>query len=406
MLIDNGIFRLIGKIQNYSWGGYEFIPDLIGFTPEPGLPYAEYWMGSHKSAPSEIISADEARRSLDHLLSLYPEEIVGKAIFRQYGDLPFLFKVLDVREMLSIQVHPNKPEAEAGFATEDSKGIPIDSATRNYKDKNHKPEIMVALSEFWLLHGFLPADQIVIVLESVPEFQDLKPMFQAGGYAELYKQIMEMPSDHLEAILGSIWSRIQQQYDNDAIDKSSPDYWVAKYIKHDGAALNDPGLVSIYFFNVVHLHQGQAIFQDAGVPHAYLEGQNIELMAGSDNVLRGGLTRKHVDVNELLKLVKFNPTVPVVIEGESSGDPLETHFEAPARDFHLSAIQLKRGDVYTHRSSSAEIILIMKGQAQIRYPGVMQLEKGDSLLICHERAYQIEGLSDEVIMFKASVPAL
>jgi mannose-6-phosphate isomerase len=178
--VDKKLFRLVGKIQHYAWGGYNYIPQLLG-TPAGKEPSAEYWMGAHPSAPSAIhLNGDTL--TLDQLISRQPAEVIGAPVWERFKELPYLFKVLDVREMLSIQVHPTKAEAEKGFARENAAGISLNAPHRNYKDANHKPEIMVALSEFWLLHGFLPEDKLANVLHTVPEFNSLKSVYEKEGY--------------------------------------------------------------------------------------------------------------------------------------------------------------------------------------------------------------------------------
>ncbi len=144
------IFKIKGRVQNYAWGGKNFIADLLDIHHRD-QPIAEYWMGAHTKAPAIVESTSQA---LDELIASSPQEMLGKAVANKFGELPYLFKVLDVEDVLSIQVHPTKSEAETGFEKENKLGIPLSAANRNYKDKNHKPEVMVALSEFWLLHGF------------------------------------------------------------------------------------------------------------------------------------------------------------------------------------------------------------------------------------------------------------
>ncbi len=146
--------KLKGKVQHYAWGGTEYIPQLLGEENPGHQPYAEYWMGAHTSSPSVVLFDETHHTTLDRLIKEDPHAWLGDKVTTRFGALPYLFKVLDVRDMLSIQVHPTKAEAEKGFARENEAGIPLSASNRNYKDDNHKPEVMVALSEFWLLHGF------------------------------------------------------------------------------------------------------------------------------------------------------------------------------------------------------------------------------------------------------------
>lgn len=161
------IFPIKGVVQHYAWGGFRFLPQLLDLDNTSHEPWAEYWMGAHPKAPSIDL---ENGKDLKTLIDADRIGTIGARVDERFGELPYLFKVLDVKDMLSIQVHPSKEEAEKGFDAEEKAGISISDARRNYKDRNHKPEVMVALSEFWLLHGFLPEDKLVKVLESVPKF--------------------------------------------------------------------------------------------------------------------------------------------------------------------------------------------------------------------------------------------
>ncbi len=407
MLMDagDGVFRLFGKIQNYSWGGYNYIPTLIGFRPEPGMTYAEYWMGAHENAPSEILQNDGTTKSLNEIIKEQPERTLGPYVAQHYGRLPFLFKVLDVREMLSIQVHPTKHEAEVGFARENEMGIPLDSPERIYKDDNHKLELHVALSDFWLLHGFRPKDQLYKVLNQVPEFHTLLPVFASSGYFGLYKYLMEMPLELVDSMLTPLAERILRQYDSGELEESTPDYWAAKAMKGMQIANQDRGIFSIYFFNLVRLKRGQATFQDAGIPHAYLQGQNIELMSNSDNVIRGGLTPKHVDVPQLLRLTRFEGAIPDILEGKQSGNPYETFYESPGHDFCLSRIQLSKGDLYENTTCSTEIMFILSGETMLDSSNKrMLVKKGESMVVFAGQSYRIKAMSEDTLLFRAFVP--
>jgi mannose-6-phosphate isomerase len=399
------LFALKGRIQNYAWGGTRYIPILIG--TEPGdQKVAEYWLGAHSNAPS-VVKTTKGDRALDAFLETRLKEYLGVDIAKKYGRLPFLFKVLDVHDMLSIQVHPTKPEAEKGFKHENELGIPLDAPDRNYKDDNHKPEIMVALSEFWLLHGFLPKDQLIQVLQDTPEFSSLLDIFKKEGYSGLYKTVMEQSEQEANKILRPLINRILPMYKAGKLAKSSPDYWAAKAASHtDDQTGLDKGIYSIYFFNIVKLNKGEAIFQDSGIPHAYLEGQNMELMANSDNVLRGGLTPKHVDVPELLKHVAFKETIPNLISGELQNDGIERIYRSPAPDFELSNLQLKVADVYHSKAKTAQILMVVEGEARISEGNTsLKCVRGDAALLTAGSDYRIT--TDSVaVLYKATAPGV
>ena len=270
--------------------------------------------------------------------------------------------------MLSIQVHPTKKEAEIGFKLENEAKIPLNAPNRNYKDDNHKPEIMVALSEFWLLHGFLAKKKLINVLKEVKEFKTLLPIFKKEGYFGLYKKVMTLSDNEVNLFLNPLLNRILPLYLQGKIEKNSPDYWAAKaaHTSNNDKLVFDKGIFSIYFFNLVKINKGEAIFQDAGIPHAYLEGQNIELMANSDNVLRGGLTKKHVDINELLKLITFKETIPKILNGNLQEDGLERVFSTTAKDFELSKIEIPVSKTYKSITKSPQILMVLEGEIKIK----------------------------------------
>lgn len=396
------LFNLKGKIQNYSWGGTHFIPNLLGeeITEEK---CAEYWLGAHDKAPSIVISENK-ELPLNEFLQSDLENKLGTKIAKKFGRLPFLFKVLDVEDMLSIQVHPTKIEAEKGFKRENEEGIPLDATYRNYKDDNHKPEIMVALSEFWMLHGFLEKEKLNAILKENPEFNHLITVFKEHGYKGLYKEVMEESQEKTNKALHPLIDRILPLYQANKLEKSSPNYWAAKAVSPSTDSNLDKGIYSIYFFNIVKANKGEAVFQDAGIPHAYLEGQNMELMANSDNVLRGGLTPKHVDVPELLKHVAFEETLPKVMHGELQDDGVEHIYKSPAPDFELSQIKLNDDALYTSKSKTVEILIVIEGDIQIRENGKnLDLKKGDSVVLLANSDYQIKSAS-HAILYKATAP--
>ncbi|WP_418602910.1 mannose-6-phosphate isomerase, class I [Hwangdonia sp.] len=397
------LFALKGKIQHYAWGGTAYIPQLLGIKSNTGK-CAEYWLGAHANAPSVITTA-AGSQNLDSHIASNPNESLGAEIAESFGRLPFLFKVLDVKDMLSIQVHPTKIEAEKGFKRENELGIPLTAPHRNYKDDNHKPEIMVALSEFWLLHGFLPKYELIERLKTTPEFVDLLPVFTDSGYFGLYKKVMEQSAEDSNRILKPLVNRIMPLYSQGKLDKSSPDYWAAKAVDTaPDTDVLDKGIYSIYFFNIVKTNKGEAVFQDAGIPHAYLEGQNMELMANSDNVLRGGLTPKHVDVPELLKHVAFEETKPNVMQGTLQADGIERIYKTPAPDFELSKIDLKLSENYQSTSKTSQILIVIEGKSTISSgEKVLHIGKGDSVFLEANCAYSIAAQTNATL-YKATAP--
>lgn len=383
-----GIYRLQGTVKHYDWGGFSFIPLLLKTENKENKPFAEYWMGVHPLGISMV-----------QLPGGETKELTGYA-----GDLPYLFKVLDVKEMLSIQVHPSRSSAEKEFERENQEGIPLDSPKRSYKDKNHKPELMAALGDFWLLHGFKPEKELIQILQKVNELNELLPVYIQSGYAGLYKHVMEMPQAEVNRILQPLLNRIIPDYKKGVINKTDENFWAARAALTFANGVHiDRGIFSVYFFNLVYLKKGEGVFQDAGVPHAYLEGQNVEIMANSDNVLRGGLTTKYIDVEELLKHVRCEPVVPAILRYEKVGDHLFL-YKTPVSDFQLNVLELEQNDVVKASALSTEILLITEGVVTVDDGGV-NLQAGYPVaVILPGTSYTVTGFASKSTVFKASVP--
>ncbi|MFK7771426.1 MAG: mannose-6-phosphate isomerase, class I [Saprospiraceae bacterium] len=406
------VFPIKGAIQNYAWGGKEFIPKLMSLQNADSQPFAEVWLGAHQRGPAQM-NMDGREVSLKDFLEKNPEAL-GEKVINQFGKrLPYLFKVLDVNKMLSIQTHPTKKAAEIGFAREEKAGISVTAFNRNYKDDNHKPEVMVAMTEFWLLHGFKSLEVIEEVLTSVPEFKMLLEYYQRILQKEVdnklfhfYKNLMEMSQRTVDDILQPLAERLSLDFVVKKLPKNSPDYWAALAFRDnmlEGGHF-DRGVFSIYIFNLVCLQQGEGIFQDAGIPHAYLEGVNMELMANSDNVFRGGLTVKHVDVNELLEHVIFEPVIPNVLTGTQIDQGVRV-YQTPAPDFELTQILLKDSEkYYCENALTPETLIVMKGEVIVQSgKDKFRLERGGTFFATSGAEYTLvsKGMSE---VFKAAVP--
>lgn len=357
------IYLLEGVVKNYDWGGTTFLPQLLGSDNTTGKPFAEYWMGTHKQGMTHVLDQHGQRRSLRE---------IGVA-------LPYLLKVLDVREMLSIQVHPTREAAIREFALENKAGISLDAPHRNYKDQNHKPELMVALGPFWLLQGFKKADQLKTVFETTPEFAPLKNLWENEGNQALYQFVMEMPQQEVNIMLGTLLDRLQNETIHTSFEKDNPAFWALKasllYRNNDHI---DRGIFSIYFFNLVSLGEGEAIFQDAGIPHAYLEGQNVEIMANSDNVLRGGLTSKHIDVAALLKHTDCKGILPEILNVQhENGKP--AWFSTPVEDFRLGQLFMRKKEKYQLNATGPLMLLSLKGAVELVVGGSLATLKQGQL---------------------------
>ncbi|WP_336516755.1 mannose-6-phosphate isomerase, class I [Pollutibacter soli] len=393
---------LKGKIQHYAWGGTDFIPSLLSIENTDHKPFAEYWLGTHPGGVSRIGLTENESVSLADAIKKDPAKWLGEKVNNYFGELPYLLKILDVKDMLSIQVHPTKTEAEKGFDREEALGIPQSAAHRNYKDRNHKPEVMVALSDFWLLHGFSP--NLHYILENSEWFNTLLPIFEAKGIEGLYQFVMELPQEGVDKLLQPLAQKIVPLYEAGQLSKSSPDFWAGRVLvnsKPDFKNL-DRGIFSIYFFNIVQLARGEGIFQAAGVPHAYMEGQNMELMSNSDNVLRAGLTPKYIDVPELLKHTIFEYTHPRIIEGEVNGHVKK--YPCPVPDFVIYHTSLKAGEFLRGATQGPEIVILLNGKANWHSGDTwIHIEKGHSLFFPAGENYEVRADGD-CEWFTAAVP--
>lgn len=383
-------YKLHGVHRHYDWGGTQFIPHLMQLKNDQNIPFAEYWMGAHQTAPAIIDTDQYGSIALDLLLEKD----------KSFGNLPYLFKILDVASMLSIQVHPDKASAAIGFEKEEKAGISIDASNRNYKDKNHKPEVMVALSDFWLLHGFLAPELLQKRLEDFKPLNGLIREFANHDYKNLYQHFMQLDAVASDAILKPLLEEAMASVKNGSIDKMHPHWWANKYYNGVVPTENiDKGIFSIYILNIVYIPKNQGIFQGAGLLHAYLEGQNIELMANSDNVLRGGLTPKHVDINELIQHVQFKPTYPVVMEGAPINNN-EVNYPCPVADFGLSKLSILEGESYTIHSQSIEMLLVMEGQMEINGHSY---KEGEVAMVMPEQAITLHS-SSGALVFRSFAP--
>jgi mannose-6-phosphate isomerase len=410
---EKNVFKLKGKVQHYAWGGHSFIPHLLSVQNTGDKPFAEYWLGAHMNAPSEMVIGNASHNGasaeqvipLDQYIKAHPAETLGSQVAEAFGKLPYLLKILDVKDMLSIQVHPSRQNAVIEFEAENKRGVALNAPDRNYKDDNHKPELMLALSEFWLLHGFKPADKLKRTLSNVPELDFLLPVFKQKGYQELYRQVMEMDQAEVNRILQPLLDRIIPAYESDRLSMGQEDFWAARAaLTFNEPGRIDRGIFSIYLFNLVNLHPGEAIFQDAGLPHAYLEGHNVEIMANSDNVLRGGLTPKHIDVPELLKHVKFEETIPAVIEGDEGDEDISV-FYTPAPDFELARIKLAKGHKITAVNRSVGIFIVLEGTVQVTdsSSNAFERHRGEAFVAFDQAKLSLEAV-DDAIVYMASVP--
>jgi mannose-6-phosphate isomerase len=377
--------RLSNPWMRYAWGSVDLLPALMGMHPD-GLPLAEIWMGAHAAAPSSV-AIDGHDVGLDDLIARSPHQALGSAVVQESGArLPFMMKLLAADKPLSLQVHPTREQAEEGYRREDEAGIPLTDPSRNYRDSAHKPELLFALAPFEMLCGFRPIEAIRDVLEGL-QVAELDPLLEGLDCADPEKAVRSA----LTAILtAEPWHRqsVTQAVVRSARTRSEQraEYpLVCDLARHYPT---DVGIVAALFLNHLRVRPGAAVFIGAGMVHAYLRGLAVELMATSDNVLRAGLTAKHVDVQELLRLVDFAPGEPEALSPARSG--AAAIFTPPVRDFALWTYApgptADRGADVTvdGPSSGARIAVCCEGQCTlIRQTERLELRPGQAAFIPH-----------------------
>ena len=394
---------LENTIQQYAWGSRTAIPDLLGIENSGNKPCAELWMGTHPKAPSKVRTGEESI-SLGRLIENNPLEMLGRHTCETFGGtLPFLFKILAAESPLSIQAHPNIEQAREGFARENSLGIPVDAPERNYRDDNHKPEILCALTNFHALRGFREISGIIGLLETLalPEIETeihaLKSCPDSRGLADFFRNLMTSSSEKKAGLAKSAAESAEKHKFRDTAFE-----WICRLNeKYPG----DTGVLAPAFLNVVVLKPGQAMYLPAGELHAYLYGTGIELMANSDNVLRGGLTSKHVDVDELMRILEFSSGPVEILEMEQVR-PGEQAYTTQASEFLLSKLTPSQETPYSApETHSAEILICISGEARLTYPGTgfdAVMGKGESVFIPAEtKNYKIKG---DAQIYRASTP--
>jgi mannose-6-phosphate isomerase len=397
------ISLLKNTIQNYAWGSTRAIPDLLGQKNPEHKTQAELWMGAHPKAPSWV-QHNGQWVSLQELIAKNPVDILGKKVAENFNNrLPYLFKVLAAAKPLSIQVHPDLHQAREGFQRENAQKIPLDAPNRNYRDDNHKPECICALTRFWALSRFRKISGILSYFEKLnlqqleAELADFKKRPTVDGLKRFYTSLMTLGMDRQKRIVDEALGQAQGFEAEDPVFK-----WMLR-LADDYP--DDIGVLTPILLNLICLEPGQAIFLDAGELHAYLEGLGIELMANSDNVLRGGLTPKHVDAAELLRVLKFEDRdITLLKPGKSVANELV--YPSPAAEFVLSVITLNKAATYqSPKDRSVEILICTRGKATIfdRHDRTeTQLQQGASAVVpAAVEGYSIKG---EGTCYKAGVP--
>jgi mannose-6-phosphate isomerase len=394
---------LKNTIQEYAWGSASAIAGLLGLKNPENRPQAELWMGAHSKAPS-LVRHNGQWVSLQDLIKKNPKAILGKKVAENFNNqLPYLFKILAAAKPLSIQAHPDLQQAREGFQRENAQKIPLEAPNRNYIDDNHKPECICALTRFWALSRFRKIPAILSYLEKLnlrqlrAEFTEFRKQPTSEGLKRFYTALMSLNQGRQNEVVEEALRRALRLAAGDPVFE-----WMLR-LADDYPA--DIGVLSPIILNLICLEPGQAVFLDAGELHAYLEGLGVELMANSDNVLRGGLTTKYVDVPELLRILKFEGKDIKFLEPQKS---IANEFVYPssAREFVLSVIKLELEAVYQSPADrSVEILMCTRGKVTITDHGNQietQLPQGASAVI--PAAVKRYAISGQGICYKAAVP--
>ncbi|MFG0764895.1 mannose-6-phosphate isomerase, class I [Aeromonas media] len=362
-------------IQGYDWGSHDALTTLFGIPNPAGKPQAELWMGAHPNGCSEVTLAGDVQK-LSTLIESAPAAVLGDATVARFGSLPFLFKVLCAEKALSIQVHPSKAQAEAGFAKEEAAGIDIKAANRNYKDPNHKPELVFALTPYQAMNGFraIPAILALFDAMALPALAELTAALRQSqdeaGLQHFFHQMLILDGARKEEALTGLLAYAAARQDDETLALITS--LAAQYP-------GDVGLFSPLLLNVVTLQPGQAMYLDACTPHAYVRGTGLEIMANSDNVLRAGLTPKYIDVAELLDCTRFVAKPDDQILLDPSVDSAVQHFRVPVPDFTFSVYPAGGHQLIT---TSAEILFAIDDTVTLQQgEQSLRLEKGQSAFV-------------------------
>ncbi|MHB8873366.1 MAG: mannose-6-phosphate isomerase, class I [Myxococcaceae bacterium] len=390
-------------IQEYAWGSRRAIAELLGRPSPSERPQAELWMGAHPSAPSKVRRGGQSV-SLLKLIEEAPAEALGPRSLESFGPrLPFLLKVLAAGTPLSLQAHPSAEQARRGFAREEAAGLPRSAPNRNYKDPNHKPELLCALTPFEALCGFRPAGDTLRLLQALgcaelgPLASRLAAEPDLRGVRAMFEGFMSLSHAERGLLVEATLSACSAVRDSGGPFAAE----CAWAVQLGGLYPGDVGAVSALLLNLVSLQPGEAIYLPAGNLHAYLEGVGVEIMANSDNVLRGGLTPKHVDVPELLSVLDFadRPVTPLKPRPQPDGEEV---YVTAAAEFRLSRLVLAGGSGHLAKTHGPEILLCTQGSITLRGGSAeLPLPKGASAWIpASEGEYELQG---QGAVFRATI---
>lgn len=368
---------LEGVVRPYAWGSRMSIAAIRGLPTPSQHPEAELWFGAHPAGPSMCVDTTGTIPSGTLLAEIdaHPTEALGTAAVAQFGPrLPFLLKILAANEALSLQAHPSAEQAAEGFARENALGLAADAPERNYRDGWHKPEIIVAVTEFDALAGFREPAQTVDLLREL-QVAELDPYLgmlagqpDSDGLRALFTTWITLPEVVIATLVPAVLAAAVAVL---ARGESRFQAELKTLLELGESYPRDPGVLAALLLNRIHLAPGDALYLSAGNLHAYLQGTGVEIMANSDNVLRGGLTPKHIDVPELLRVLDFTPVTPEQLAPAVHTVNAERIYLTPAREFRLSRVELD-GTGLHHASSISfdmpgpQILAVLRGTVEVR----------------------------------------
>ena len=406
---------LRGAIRTYAWGSRTAIAEFTGRPCPTAHPEAELWLGAHPGDPA-LLETPSGETSLIEAIRADPEGQLGGPVCERFGDrLPFLLKVLAADEPLSLQAHPSAAQAVEGYEREERLAIPLSSPVRNYRDRSHKPELLVALTDFAALAGFRPAARSVQMMRSLevpalePYLALLSDQSDAAGLRALFTTWITAPQPDLDALIPAVLEGAVGY-----IRSGSKEFVAeARTVLELGERYpGDAGVLAALLLNRIDLKPGEGIFLPAGNLHSYLHGVAMEVMANSDNVLRGGLTPKHVDVPELLRVLDFTPVADARVGTRRSG--IETVYETPTAEFAASVLTVDGEDIgheldAPNRHDGPQILVCTQGAVTLRGKSdALHLERGASAWVAADDGPIRLEAAEPSALFRATVgpPAL
>lgn len=379
---------LTGSIKRYDWGSVDAIPKLLGI-PVDGQPVAEYWLGAHPLGPAQIDGV-----LLDSAIIQDPAMLGDSARLEFGGRLPFLVKILSAARPLSLQAHPNPMDAREGFERENRAQLPLDAADRTYKDPWDKPELLIALTDFEALAGFrdpLDSADLFSRLGITPHteliFAPLRHRQGSAALAEVFLDCLVLDEQRRGAVTDVVTAAVRHLDDQGDLGD-----FARTAVLLDEHFPGDPSLLAALLLNRRTLRPGEALHVKPGTMHAYLRGTGVEVMGSSDNVLRGGLTRKYIDAAALVQVVDFTPEEMLPLHPDQEAPGL-WHYAAGERAFAVWRLDVTPGRmIELPAESSGRILLTASGEIGLSTgPDALVLRQGQAAFVRAGETVRVSG---------------